>query len=106
MEKIFNPDYALLVFVGAAFLGSIGKIDLEVLRSFGIKNEVYYFELNFDAICELNTGLRSFSILPVYPSVKRDISLVPVQSVSAVELSVTVQNRREKVEKGYKSVAV
>lgn len=121
VENFTNPDYALLVFADGTFLGNIGKVDQEVLRSFGIKNEVFYFELNFDAICELKSQERSFTSLPVYPSVKRDIALVVPQSISAGELLAEVKNSREKliesseifdvfqgdkIEKGYKSVAV
>ena len=53
VEKFCEPDYALLVFAGGAFLGSLGWINSEVLRNFGIRYDVSYFELNFDALCEL-----------------------------------------------------
>jgi len=121
VEKFCISDYSLLVFAGETMLGNIGKIQPDVLRSFGIKHEVYYFELDFDAICELQATARSFSSLPVYPSVKRDIALVVPVNVSAGELLAKVHESREqliesaeifdvfqggKIEKGYKSVAV
>jgi phenylalanyl-tRNA synthetase beta chain len=121
VENFCESDYALLVFAGGTLLGSIGKVLPAVLRSFGIKHEVYYFELNFDALCELQAAPRGFSSLPVYPSVKRDIALVVPVSVSAGELLAKVHEAREKliesaeifdvfqggkIEKGYKSVAV
>lgn len=121
VENFCDSDYALLVFAGDTLLGSIGKIHPQVLRSFGIKHDVYYFELNFDAICELQAAPRNFSSLPVYPSVKRDIALVVPVTVSAGELLAKVYESREKliesaeifdvfqgdkIEKGYKSVAV
>lgn len=121
VEKFCDSDYALLVFAGGTLLGTIGKILPDVLRSFGIKHDVYYFELNFDAICELQATPRDFSSLPVYPSVKRDIALVVPVTVSAGELLAKVHETREKliesaeifdvfqggkIEKGYKSVAV
>ncbi|WP_136806831.1 phenylalanine--tRNA ligase subunit beta [Desulfosediminicola flagellatus] len=121
VENFCDSDYALLVFAGGTLLGTIGKILPDVLRSFGIKHDVYYFELNFDAICELQAAPRDFSSLPVYPSVKRDIALVVPVTVSAGELLAKVHETREKliesaeifdvfqggkIEKGYKSVAV
>lgn len=121
VENFCDSDYALLVFAGGAFLGSIGKVLPDVLRSFGIKHDVYYFELNFDAICELQAAARDFSSLPVYPSVKRDIAFVVPVTVSAGELLSKVYDSREpliesadifdvftggKIEKGYKSVAI
>ncbi|SHO53152.1 phenylalanine--tRNA ligase subunit beta [Desulfopila aestuarii] len=121
VEKFCDSDYSLLVFAGDTLLGMIGKVLPDVLRSFGIKHDVYYFELNFDNICELQAAPRSFSSLPVYPSVKRDIALVVPVTVSAGELLAKVHESREKliesaeifdvfqggkIEKGYKSVAV
>lgn len=121
LENFCDSDYALLIFAAGTFLGSLGKIEPDVLRGFGIKHDVYYFELNFDAICELQEGPREFSSLPIYPAVKRDIALVVQSQVSAGELLGTVRESREKliesaeifdvfqgdkIEKGYKSVAV
>ncbi|WP_136799119.1 MULTISPECIES: phenylalanine--tRNA ligase subunit beta [Desulfosediminicola] len=121
VEKFCDSDYALLVFAGGTLLGSIGKVLPDVLRSFGIKHDVYYFELNFDSICELQSSPREFNPLPVYPSVKRDIALVVPVTVSAGELLAKVHETREKliesaeifdvfqgdkIEKGFKSVAV
>lgn len=121
VENFCDSDYALLVFAGDIMLGSIGKIVPEVLRSFGIKHEVYYFELNFDGLCGLQETLPEFESLPVFPAVKRDIALVVPASVSAGELLDAVHNSREKliesaeifdvfqggkIEKGYKSVAI
>nr|PIE00721.1 MAG: hypothetical protein CSA81_13540 [Acidobacteriota bacterium] len=121
LENFVDPDYALLVFVGEHFLGSIGKIDAEVLRNFGIKCDVYYFELDFDQLCELQGASRQFASLPVFPAVKRDVALVVPDAVSAGELLKTVRTSREKlvesaeifdvfqggnIKKGFKSVAV
>ena len=121
VENFCDSDYALLVFAGGTMLGAIGKVLPDVLRSFGIKHDVYYFELNFDTICELQGAERSFSSLPVFPSVKRDIALVVPVGVSAGELLAKVHETREKliesaeifdvfqggkIEKGYKSVAL
>lgn len=121
VENFCNPDYALLVFAGGIFLGFIGKIDLKILRSFSIKNEVCYFDLNFDAICELKTGVQGFSSVPAPPSAKRDISLVLDQNMTENQLLATIQNSREQlieaaeildvfqgdmIDKGIKRVAV
>lgn len=121
VENFCDSDYSLLVFAGDTMLGSIGRVLPEVLRSFGIKHDVFYFELNFENICELQAAPRSFRSLPVYPSVRRDIALVVPVAVSAGELLAKVHESREqliesaeifdvfqggKIEKGYKSVAV
>ena len=80
-----------------------------------------YFDLDYDTICELKTGNKKFSSLPVYPSVKRDIALVVSENVSAGELLAAVKNnpdtliesseifdvfQGEKIPYGFKSVAL
>jgi phenylalanyl-tRNA synthetase beta chain len=99
----------------------IEKINADVLKQFSIKHDVYFFDLDYDKVCELPSIGKSFSSLPVFPSVKRDIALVVPETVSAGELFDTVNNCREKlienceifdvfqgdkIQQGYKSVAL
>ncbi|MFV0437506.1 MAG: phenylalanine--tRNA ligase subunit beta [Desulfopila sp.] len=121
VENFCDSDYSLLVFAGETMLGVIGKVLPDVLRSFGIKHDVYFFELNFDAICALTVGTCNFRSLPVYPAVRRDIALVVSATVAAGEILAKVGESREKliehveifdvfqggkIKKGYKSVAI
>lgn len=120
-EPYANTGFFLEIYFGDTLLGSLGKIKEEVLKQFSIKNEVYYFDLNFDKLCKIDAEEKQFSSLPVYPSVKRDIALVVSESVSAGELLAAVKTSREKliedtaifdvfkgdkIPEGYKSVAL
>jgi phenylalanyl-tRNA synthetase beta chain len=120
-EPFAEKGYSLDLFCGTVKLGSLGKVKEEVLRSFSIKHDVYYFDLEYDRICQQKTTSKDFSSLPVYPSVKRDIALVVSEMVSAGELLAKVRNSRdkliesceifdlfqgEKIPEGYKSVAL
>ncbi|MCP4338863.1 MAG: phenylalanine--tRNA ligase subunit beta [Desulfobulbaceae bacterium] len=120
-EPFAEKGYSLDLFIGPVKLGSLGKVKEEVLRSFSIKHDVYYFDLEYDRICQQKTTSKDFSSLPVYPSVKRDIALVVSEMVSAGELLTKVRNSRdkliesceifdlfqgEKIPEGYKSVAL
>jgi len=120
-EPFAEIGFSLDILLGDVKLGSLGKIKEEVLRSFSIKHDVYYFDLEYDSICEQQTINKGFSSLPVYPSVKRDIALVVSEMVSAGELLAKVRNSRdkliescdifdlfqgEKIPEGYKSVAL
>ncbi|TKB23683.1 phenylalanine--tRNA ligase subunit beta [Desulfopila sp. IMCC35006] len=120
-EPFAEQQYALNIFAGEVQLGSLGKIKAEVLRRFSIKHDVFYFDLFYDRICDLETEGKKFSSLPVYPSVKRDIALVVADNVSAGELLARVRNTRDKliescdifdvfkgakIPDGYKSVAL
>ncbi len=121
IEPYAEPDQFITLLVNDTICGSIGKIKSDVLKNFGLKQDVYYFDLDFDVINSLQTDTKSFSSLPVYPSVKRDIALVVASHVSAGELLKAVRDSREKliehseifdiyqgesIKEGYKSVAL
>jgi len=96
-EPYSEPDYSLLLCHNDKIIGTLGKIKNEILKSFGIKHAVYYYDLDYDALCELKTTKKKFSSLPVYPSVKRDIALIVPVSVSSGELLEGVRTSRDKL---------
>ncbi|MFH0781815.1 MAG: phenylalanine--tRNA ligase subunit beta [Pseudomonadota bacterium] len=120
-EPYGETGFSLDVFHGSNKLGSLGKIKTDVLRRFSIKHDVYFFDLDFQGICQPPTLAKKFASLPVYPSVKRDIAIVVPNSVSAGDLLAAVHNhpdkliescelfdvfQGEKIQKGHKSVAL
>jgi len=82
-------------------IGTLGKCKNEVMKSFGIKQDVYYFELNYDAICDLLKVEKSFTSLPVYPAVKRDLALLLPVTVKAGEILEAVASARDKLIESY-----
>jgi len=121
IEPFAENDYALNLIHDNTVIGTVGKIKQDVLRNFGIKKDVYYFDLDFTTLCNLSPTAKAFAPLPVFPSVKRDIALVIPLSTPSRELVNAVLNSREKlvehcdvfdvyqgdkIEKGCKSVAL
>ena len=120
------PNYittdAYMVFqAGDKQVGFLGRIDREVLKSFGIKQDVFFFDLDLDMLVELEPEPKSFRQLPKFPPVDRDIALVVRDTVAAGELLTAIENeketlvesaeifdiyRGEAVAEGYKSVAI
>ncbi|MBM9519835.1 phenylalanine--tRNA ligase subunit beta [Desulforhopalus vacuolatus] len=96
-EPFFQEGQTLDLCLDGKCLGFIGKIDSEVLRNYSIKNEVFYFDLDYDALCRVENTDKQFSSLPVYPAVRRDISLVVPVAVSAGELLKAVQSSKDKL---------
>ncbi len=120
-ETFFDPHQSLALCRGEQTVGRLGRLKKEVLKRFGIKQDVYSFDLDFEALCSLHAPVKAFSALPVYPAVKRDIALVLPLRVSAGELLDAVADTREKliehceifdiytgepIKAGYKSVAL
>ena len=96
-EPYGESGYCLEVFHAGNKLGSLGKIQTEVLRRFAIKHDVYFFDLNFQSLCQPQAQTNTFSSLPVYPSVKRDIAIVVPISVSAGALLAAVHKHPDKL---------
>ncbi len=105
--------------VEVARLGSIAKA---VLSKFDIKNEVFFADLNWGYLLEKSQFAKtSFSELPKFPSIKRDLSMVVNENLQfeAIEKIAVTESKKllqeislfdvykgDKMEKGKKSYAV
>ncbi len=102
-------------------VGSISHFNLECLKRFGIKQDVYYVDLSLDVLVKLAGAPKQFSSLPKYPSVQRDIAMVVASSVASGDIVEFISKRKEKnvesvelfdvyegenVGEGFKSVAI
>ncbi|MHB8789034.1 MAG: phenylalanine--tRNA ligase subunit beta [Desulfobulbaceae bacterium] len=111
----------ILIRDGAIEIGLLGKINQQVLRAFGIKQDVYFLEMDLNDLNSLPRVNKVFQALPRYPSVKRDIAMIVPEAAAAGELIAAVTGLGEKiiegaelfdvyrgkpVEKGRKSVAI
>ena len=92
-----EPDSCIVFQAGDRVLGIAGKVIPEVLKSFGIKQTVYFFDLDLDMMAGLEPEPKSFRPLPRYPSVDRDIALVVPESVAAGDLLAAVENAGEEL---------
>jgi phenylalanyl-tRNA synthetase beta chain len=101
-ENIEVPVYILpgsfMVFkLGSQTVGHMGKIDRKILKNFGIRQEVIFFDLDVDAIEGQEPMPKSFSQLPKYPSVNWDIALIVPETVAAGDLLQAIDNAGESI---------
>ncbi|HLP49291.1 MAG TPA: phenylalanine--tRNA ligase subunit beta [Chitinophagales bacterium] len=105
--------------IEVARLGSIAK---PVLAKFDIKNEVFFANLNWAYLLEKSQfGKVTFSELPKFPSVKRDLAMVVNEDLqfAAIEKIAVAESKKllqevslfdvykgDKMEKGKKSYAI
>jgi len=116
-----DPACTALIMDGNNMLGALGAVHPETLKGFGIKQPVYFFEIDLEKLLTLKRKEKQFAPLPRYPSVKRDISLVVPDSVPAGELLRSIHSQQQKyiesvdifdvyrgkpIQTGYKSVAL
>ena len=68
-------------------LGCFGQIHPLVARSYGIDGEIFAAELNFTALLSLQLPEKTYTPLPKYPAVTRDIAVVCGEAVTVAALS-------------------
>ena len=75
-----------------------GKVDKKIIKSFGIKQELYYADFNWDLILNLvlNTKIK-YSEVSKFPSVKRDLSLLIDKEVTFKELNAIAIQTETKI---------
>jgi phenylalanyl-tRNA synthetase beta chain len=102
-------------------VGYMGKVDSGVLKSFGIKQDVFLFDLDVDVLTDLEPQPKNYVSLPKYPAVKWDIALIVPEKVPSGSLLEAINNAGESlvetaeifdiyrgkgIDQGHKSVAL
>lgn len=121
VDPYSDPAQCLLLDSEKGLVGQLARLQPEVSKAFGIKQDVFFFDLDFELLCSLQAAPKNFSSLPVFPAVKRDIALLVPEEVRAGDLLDAVRSSKEKfiesceifdvyqgksLEKGIKSVAI
>ncbi len=86
-RKVQNPSYhpgrAAEILIGDKVLGIIGEVNDDIVSGYGIGGRVYAGELNFDLLMDNMDHSVTYSPLPRFPSVKRDIALIVDKNIAA-----------------------
>lgn len=75
-SSILLPERSFHVYVGEEEIGILGEVSKEAQAAFGIKDRVFWAELDFDRIVDLVPQQIKLSALPKFPPVERDIAVV------------------------------
>ena len=86
-DPTLHPGRCARVSVGGVDLGCFGQIHPLVARSYGIDGEIFAAELNFTALLSLQLPEKTYTPLPKYPAVTRDIAVVCDEAVTVAALS-------------------
>ncbi len=121
VEPFVDLLQVLSIRTGVQTVGFVARLQPAVLRKFGIKQTVFFFDLDLDVICQLDAVVRSFTALPIFPAVNRDIAMLVPEFVAAGAMVDAVLAMKEpliehcvifdvyqgdSVKAGYKSVAL
>lgn len=81
--------------VGKKIIASAGEINAPLAAKFGIKQAVYYAELNWELIAQLAQKVKiKIHEIPRFPAVQRDLALVVPQQLAWHTVEETVQKIR------------
>jgi phenylalanyl-tRNA synthetase beta chain len=76
-------------------LGVLGEIHPEILSRYDISERAYLFELNFEALVQSAREEKRFQLLPRFPAIYRDLSLVVDASLESGKLTEAIRASRE-----------
>ncbi len=83
VQPYAEPLFNIRIMDGEEQLGTISKLPRKAARAFAVKQDVFFLELDLEALLDLARSDKAFSPLPRYPSVKRDIALLVPENVPA-----------------------
>lgn len=79
-SDVFSEGIA--IGTGHNTLVEFGVVKKSILKHFGIKQEVFYADFNWDLILKAITSKIKFTEIPKYPEVRRDLALLIDQNVT------------------------
>lgn len=98
-EKLSHPlmDYGVLLTRGKEHAGFAGRVKPAVCRNFGIRQAVFYAELDLGLLFQGMNPKMTVKELPKFPKVRRDLSLVIDMSVTFFQIREIIQQTEKKL---------
>ena len=82
----YHPGRCASVSMNGEKLGYMGQVHPLVAKAYGLECEVYCAEINFTKAFEMMLPEPTFTPLPKYPAVTRDLSLVCDEEIPVADL--------------------
>lgn len=98
-EKINDPifDYGMRLMKGTKEIGKLGKVKSGLVKDFGIKQEIFYADLNTALLFKSANPKFVVKEVPKFPEVRRDLSLVLDKHVSFDEIREMVLSTEKRL---------
>ncbi|MFZ5972882.1 MAG: phenylalanine--tRNA ligase subunit beta [Bacteroidota bacterium] len=90
-------EYGMKISRGKEEIGTLGKVKTVFQKDFGIKQEIFYADLNVALL--FNAANPKFDVqeVPRFPEVRRDLSLVLDRQVTYAEMEELVRNTEKQL---------
>lgn len=100
-EKLSDPlfEYGIKLLKDNKEIGKLGKIKTALTKDFGIKQDIFYADLNTSLLFRSANPKFVVQEVPKFPEVRRDLSLVLDKQVTFDEIKALVLNTGKKIVK-------
>ena len=98
----FHPGRCAKISVDGVDIGVIGQIHPLVAANYGIDVDVYCAEIDFTKLFNLRLPDATYTPLPKYPSVSRDLSLICDEAVTVAQVEDVITGSAGKLLRGVK----
>ena len=98
----YHPGRCAKVTIDGVGVGVIGQVHPVVAKNYGIDVDVYCAEINFTAILGLLLPDATYTPLPKYPSVTRDLALICDETVTVADAENVIAAHAGKLLRGVK----
>ena len=98
----YHPGRCAKVTIDGVDVGVIGQVHPLVAQNYGMDVDVYCAEINFTKLFDLRLPDVTYTPLPKYPSVTRDLSLICDESVTVAQVEDVITNSAGKLLRGVK----
>ncbi|MFH1138038.1 MAG: phenylalanine--tRNA ligase subunit beta [Pseudomonadota bacterium] len=92
----FNPSSSARVSSRGQALGWVGRAAGPAVENFGLRGEVFIFELDLSSILSVQGGTPVFSPLPRFPFVDRDLAVTLDREIEAAAVVAFIRSLEEK----------
>ena len=98
----YHPGRCAKITVDGMDVGVMGQVHPLVAKNYGIDVDVYCAELNFTKLLCCQLPDATYTPLPKYPSVSRDLSLICDESITVAQAEETITAAAGKLLRGVK----
>ena len=98
----YHPGRCAKVMVDGVEVGVMGQVHPLVAKNYGIDVDVYVVEVSFTKLLELQLPDATYTPLPKYPSVWRDLSLICDEEITVAQIEDVINASAGKLLRGVK----
>ena len=86
----YHPGRCASISIDGEVIGVMGQVHPMVAKNYGIDSEVYCAELNFSKMLGLRLPDPTFTALPKYPAVSRDLALICSEDLTVAQVEEVI----------------